>query len=304
MNNAKQEKLSGIVKRVTFHSAETGWSVLKITPFGKDQEEIAVTVHQSQVFAGATMDFYGNWFNHPHYGMQFKAQKVEERKPATTHALEKYLGSGLIKGVGPKTARKIVKHLGKDTLTVFDHQIDRLTEIPGIAARKLASIQAAWQEHQDIREVMMFLQSHGISTLFAVKIYKTYGQQAVPIVQDNPYRLAQDIYGIGFLSADKVALSLGLARDSTQRIQAGISHILQHAREEGHCYLTKEQILDQTLELLALDDGQRIENDLWVMEKADELKTRILRVSMPIHSTMMKTTWLKKGNRWPLLDSQ
>lgn len=279
IHHSQQEKLSGIVKRVTFHSAETGWSVLKITPFGRIQEEVAVTVHQSKVFAGATMDFYGTWFNHPSYGMQFKAQKVEERKPATTHALEKYLGSGLIKGVGPKTARKIVKHLGKDTLHIFDNEIDRLTEVPGIAERKLASIQRAWKEHQDIREVMMFLQSHGISTLFAVKIYKAYGQQAITVVQDNPYRLAQDIYGIGFLSADRVALSLGLAKDSTQRVQAGITHILHHAREEGHCYLTKEQISKQTMDLLELNDPQRIENELWVMEKSNELKTRVLQVS-------------------------
>ncbi|WP_224999241.1 AAA family ATPase [Cesiribacter sp. SM1] len=275
-NASALEKLSGIVKRVTFHSPESGWSVLKVSPFSREQEEIAVTVHQSKVFAGATIDFYGEWVNHPKFGRQFKALRVEERKPATANALEKYLGSGLIKGVGPVTAKRIVKYFGKDTLDVFEHEIERLVEVPGIAALKLKSISQAWKEHQEIRNVMMFLQSHGISTLFAVKIYKTYGQEAVAVVSENPYRLSQDIYGIGFFSADRVALSLGLAPDSSARVKAAISHVLQSAREEGHCYLTKEQILEQVEELISLYKPKRIESELKDMEKADELKTRFL----------------------------
>ena len=274
------ESISGIVKRVTFHSAETGWSVLKITPFDKPQEEIAVTVHQSKVFAGATMDFYGQWTNHPTYGRQFKALRVEEQKPASAHALEKYLGSGLIKGVGPKTARKIVKHFGKETMAVFENDIDKLTEVAGIAERKLLSIARAWKEHQHIREVMMFLQSHGISTLFAVKIFKTYGQEAIRLVEENPYRLAQDIYGIGFLSADRVALSMGTAQDASTRIQAGISHVLQSAREEGHCYLTQAQIVEQTKSLLSIGSEERILDELQQLTKSDELKTRRLEETM------------------------
>lgn len=270
------EKLSGIVKRVTFHSPESGWSVLKVTPFGREQEEIAVTVHQSKVFAGATIDFFGEWTNHPKFGRQFKALWVEERKPATANALEKYLGSGLIKGVGPVTAKRIVKYFGKDTLDIFENDIERLTEVPGIARLKLVSISNAWREHQEIRNVMMFLQSHGISTLYAVKIYKTYGQKAVSIVSENPYRLSEDIYGIGFFSADKVALSMGLAPDSSARVKAAIGHVLQNAREEGHCYLTKEQILEQVQELISLPKPDRIAGELLEMEKADELKTRLL----------------------------
>jgi exodeoxyribonuclease V alpha subunit len=208
-DSADLDKLSGIVKRVTYHSVETGYSVLKVNPFNKPNEEISVTVHQSKVFAGATMDFYGTWTHHPSYGQQFKAVRTAERKPATAHALEKYLGSGLIKGVGPVTASRIVKHFGTETMDIFEHHIERLTEVTGIAQLKLQSIQKAWIEHQEIRHVMLFLQSHNISTLFAVKIYKTYGNDAIRIVSDNPYRLAQDIYGIGFFSADKIALSLG-----------------------------------------------------------------------------------------------
>ena len=273
---AELEKLSGIVKRITFHSVETGYTVLKVNSFQKPQEELTVVVHQSKVFAGATMDFYGEWTNHPSYGLQFKATKAIERKPATAHALEKYLGSGLIKGVGPVTAKRIVRHFGDKTLDVFENSIEKLTEVEGIARLKLEMIRLAWLEHQEIRNVMLFLQDHHISTLFAVKIYKTYGNDAIEIVTNNPYRLAADIYGIGFFSADKVAQSLGLAADSPQRIQAGIEHVLQNAREEGHCYLTQPQIIEAVEALLSLPDATAIEAILRQMEQKEELKIRLL----------------------------
>jgi exodeoxyribonuclease V alpha subunit len=275
-NTTHLEKLSGIVKRITFHSPESGWTVLKITPFDRPGDEVPVTVYQSKVFAGATMTFYGNWTNHPKFGEQFKAVKVEELKPATTNALEKYLGSGLIKGVGPVFARRIVKHFGKDTLEVFDTDIERLMEVPGIAKKKLKTIVCAWEEHKDIKDVMLFLQSYDISTLFAVKIYKTYGKEAVRIVSENPYRLAKDIYGIGFFSADKVALSMGLGADSEQRIKAAIEHILAASREEGHCYLTTSQISKQVNELLGSMLDDRISPLLVSMEQAGDIKTRQL----------------------------
>ena len=270
------DKLSGIVKRVTFHSAETGYTVLKVNSFQRPQEDLTVLVHQSKVFAGATVDLYGEWTTHPSYGLQFKASRVIERKPATAHALEKYLGSGLIKGVGPVTARRIVRHFGDRTLDVFESSMERLTEVQGIATLKLEMISKAWVEHQEIRNVMLFLQSHSISTLFAVKIYKTYGNDAIEIVRTNPYRLAADIYGIGFFSADKVALSLGLAQDSTQRVQAAIGHVLQNAREQGHCYLTQEQIVQAVAQLLSLAASAAIEANLLGMERQGELKIRLL----------------------------
>lgn len=273
-NSAHLDKLSGIVVRITFHSQESGYTVLKVNPLNRPGQEVAVTVHQSKVFAGATMDFFGEWITHPAYGPQFKAVSVVERQPATASALEKYLGSGLIKGVGPVTATRIVKHFGKDTLDVFENAIERLVEVEGIAELKLRSIQKAWLEHQEIRNVMMFLQSHNISTLFAVKIYKTYGNDAIRIVTENPYRLSGDIYGIGFFSADKVALSLGLAEDSPQRIRASIDHVLQSAREDGHCYLTQDQIVTGVRELILLDKPEATLENLGVMEKSDELKTR------------------------------
>ncbi|MGB5985953.1 MAG: AAA family ATPase [Desulfobacterales bacterium] len=247
------ETLRGIVERVTYHNPHNGWSILRVSPFDAPHQQETVLVHQTKVFAGATMEFEGAWSMHPKFGRQFKANRALEHKPATLAALEKYLGSGLIKGVGPKTARKIVGHFGKDTLDIFEARMERLTEIPGIAAKKLAMIREAWQAHRAIREVMMFLQSHGISTLFAVRIYKAYGDRAIAYVNEDPYRLAHDIYGIGFFSADKVALSVGLSPESPQRIKAAIRHILAAGREQGHCYLTAEQIGDQTAALLNLD---------------------------------------------------
>jgi exodeoxyribonuclease V alpha subunit len=242
-----------------------------------NEELITVTIHQCKVFAGATMDFIGRWVIHPKYGRQFQADKSIEKKPATAAALEKYLGSGLIKGVGPKTAKKIVRHFGSETLPVFEEQISRLVEVEGIARKKLRSIQKAWEEHREIRKVMMFLQSHGISTLFAVKIFKLYGEESIEKVRSNPYRLAKDFYGIGFFSADKVALSLHIPPDGDQRVMAGIKHVLSAAKEQGHCYLKLEQIKEEAIKLLDLkceDREERIIEVLNLMEEENELRVR------------------------------
>jgi exodeoxyribonuclease V alpha subunit len=271
-----EETLRGIVDRVTFHNADNGFSILRVFPFNNPQQLETVVVHQTKVFAGATMEFSGAWTMNPQYGRQFQATRAVEIKPATAAALEKYLGSGLIKGVGPKTARRIVRHFGRQTLDVFEEEIDRLTEVPGIATKKLEMISAAWAEHRAIREVMMFLQTHGISTLFAVRIYKQYGDKAIPYVTEDPYRLANDFYGIGFFSADKVALSIGLATDSPQRIMAGIKHVLAASRDFGHCYLTESQIGAQVKELLELDLGDRLAGLLGQMEQEGQLMVRRL----------------------------
>ncbi len=268
------ETLRGIVNRVTYHNAENGWSVLRVSPFNNPHQQETVIVHQMKVFAGATMEFHGAWSIHPRHGRQFHSTSAVEKKPATSAALEKYLGSGLIKGVGPKTATKIVKHFGKKTLDIFEGDIARLTEVPGIAHKKLLMISAAWAEHRAVREVMMFLQSHGISTLYAVRIYKEYGDNAIAYVTADPYRLANDFYGIGFFSADKVALSIGFGPDSPQRIMAGIKHVLAASRQLGHCYLTESQIAAQAGELLGLDLAQQLTDLLQQMEKDGLLMVR------------------------------
>lgn len=274
---AISEKLRGIVQRVTYHNSDTGWSVLKIAPFDNPMSLETVTVHQMEVFAGATMEFSGMWTSHPQYGRQFKAERAVEKKPATSAALEKYLGSGLIRGVGPKTARRIVNHFKKDTLHVFENDMGRLLEVPGIAKKKLQMIEEAWREHRAVREVMIFLQGHGISTLFAVRIYKQYGDRAIELVSEDPYRLAQDFYGIGFFSADKVALSIGLAPDGEPRLIAAIRHVLAAGREQGHCYLTYDQIITAIEDLLNLSVSDRLHQVLQKMEVENHLKLRVLQ---------------------------
>ncbi|HBT88720.1 AAA family ATPase [Desulfobacter sp.] len=270
------EVLKGVVDRVTFHNPDNGWSILKVLPFDRPGNRETVVVHQTTVFAGATMEFEGEWTVHPKFGRQFKAVHAREQKPATASALEKYLGSGLIKGVGPKTAKKIVGYFKEQTLDVFESDIDRLAEVPGIAHKKLEMISTAWAEHRAIRDVMMFLQSHGISTLFSVRIYKEYGQNAIAWITQDPYRLASDFFGIGFFTADKVALSIGLGTDSPPRITAGIRHVLSAAREFGHCYLTFPQIKEQVKDLLELDLSQQLETLLAEMEAQRLLMRRDL----------------------------
>jgi exodeoxyribonuclease V alpha subunit len=270
------ETIRGIVDRVTYHNPDNGWSVLRVFPFNNPSQQETVIVHQTKVFAGATMEFQGAWTVHPKFGRQFKASKAVERKPATAAALEKYLGSGLIKGVGPKTAKKIVGHFGDKALEIFEGEIGRLTEIHGIAQKKLEMISAAWAEHRAIRDVMMFLQSHGISTLFAVRIYKEYGDNAIAYVNEDPYRLANDFYGIGFFSADKVALSIGLATDSNERLMAAIKHVLAASREFGHCYLTESQIRAQVNDLLQMELDDRLPWLLKQMQQDGHLMVREL----------------------------
>jgi len=270
------ETLRGIVDRVTYHNPDNGWSVLRVFPFNNPGQQETVIVHQMKVFAGATMEFQGAWTTHPHFGRQFNATQAVEKKPASAAALEKYLGSGLIQGVGPKTAKKIVSHFGEHALDIFEGDIARLTEIAGIAQKKLETISAAWAEHRAIRDVMMFLQSHGISTLFAVRIYKEYGDNAIPYVTEDPYRLANDFYGIGFFSADKVALSIGLAADSDERLTAAIRHVLAASREFGHCYLTEVQIRTQVAELLQMEIGERLPGLLRRMQQDGQLMVRAI----------------------------
>jgi exodeoxyribonuclease V alpha subunit len=274
--NTITEVLTGIVNRVTYHNPATGWSVLRVQLFQSPQQQETVTVHQMKVFAGATMEFRGAWTIDPKYGRQFKATEAIEKKPATTASIEKYLGSGLIKGVGPQTAKRIVKYFQKETLDIFENAIHRLTEVPGIARKKLEMIEQAWTEHHAIREVMMFLQGHGISTLFAVRIYKEYGDQAIALVTEDPFRLAQDFYGIGFFSADKVALSIGLAENCPQRMMAAIKHVLAASREQGHCYLTEPQINAGIMELIAINLGERLSDYLGFMQQEGQLCTRRL----------------------------
>lgn len=252
-SQGKYEQLQGVVERLTFHSDDTGYTVARFKA-PRDRDLVTIVGSFSTIQAGQTLQLEGFWRSHPKFGDQFQVVQYLETKPATITGLEKYLGSGLIKGVGPVTAKRIVAHFGLDTLEVIEDQIERLAEVPGIAKKRIKMIQSAWAEQKSIKEVMVFLQGHGVSTTYAVKIFKQYGNQAIAIVSENPYRLAIDVYGIGFVTADAIARNVGFALDSEFRAEAGILHALGEAAEEGHCYLPQTELVERTAKLLSHGD--------------------------------------------------
>jgi exodeoxyribonuclease V alpha subunit len=243
------ETITGVVERLTYHSEESGYTVARLQR-EKASELTTIVGSFANIQPGQTLQLTGFWREHPQYGAQFNVTQYKETKPATLTGLEKYLGSGLIKGVGPVTAKRIVAHFQLDTLDVIEHQIERLVEVKGIAKKRITKIQQAWETQKAIKDVMVFLQGHGVSTTYAVKIYKQYGDGAIATVTNNPYQLATDIYGIGFLTADKIAQNVGISPDSEFRYRAGLVHVLSEAAEEGHCYLPQPELAEAALSLL------------------------------------------------------
>ncbi len=250
---APLSSLTGVIERITFHSSESGYTVARLNT-GNVKQLITIVGSFANIQAGQTLQLQGQWREHPQYGSQFQVVHYKETKPATLTGIEKYLGSGLIKGVGPVTAKRIVKHFGLDTLDIIEHQIDRLSEVTGIATKRIAMIQRTWAEQKSIKDVMIFLQSHGVSTTYAVKIYKQYGEGAISTVTTNPYQLASDIFGIGFLTADQIARNVGVSPWSKFRYRAGVLHVLDKASEDGHCYLPEKNIVPFTKELLTTEE--------------------------------------------------
>ncbi|MCU0565379.1 MAG: ATP-dependent RecD-like DNA helicase [Oculatellaceae cyanobacterium Prado106] len=255
MSSPPPESIQGVVERLTYHSAESGYTVARLKA-PRAGELVTIVGNFANIQAGQTLQLEGTWRDHPKYGQQFQVERYRETKPATLTGIEKYLGSGLIKGVGPVTAKRIVAHFGLETLEVIEHHIERLSEVPGIAQKRVQMIQTAWSSQKAIKEVMLFLQSHGVSTTFAVKIYKQYGDEAIATVTENPYQLATDVYGIGFVTADAIARNLGLSPDSEFRYRSGILHVLGEAAEDGHCYLPWAELVERGVNRLAIADHQ------------------------------------------------
>ncbi len=251
------ETLTGSVERVTYHNEQNGYTVMRFQTPGQS-DPVTVTGNFSSISPGESLRLTGLWTTHPQYGWQFKAVDYKIVKPATIAGIQKYLGSGLIKGVGPVTARRIVDHFGEQTLEIIEHDISRLGEVKGIARKRVEMIKQAWDEQRAIKEVMLFLQSHSVSTHFAVKIFKQYGNEAISIVEQTPYRLAVDIYGIGFRTADQIALNLGMPRDAEERLRAGLRHVLLEASDEGHCYLPQNELIKRAGKALEIDDEARL----------------------------------------------
>jgi exodeoxyribonuclease V alpha subunit len=268
------EHMQGVVERVTYHAEDSGYTVARLKVLGI-RDLVTIVGRFPDIHAGQTLRLTGYWREHPKFGQQFQILHAQETKPATLTGLEKYLGSGLIKGIGPTTAKRIVAHFGLETLAIIEEQSERLIEVPGIAQKRVEMIKSAWATQKAIKEVMVFLQGHSVSTTYAVKIFKQYGDQAISIVSKNPYQLATDIYGIGFITADTIARNLGIAPDSSFRYQAGIAHLLSVAAEEGHCFLPHDELVDRVAKSLSLPEHpvkpERITELIGQMAEAKQL---------------------------------
>ncbi|MDR3567738.1 MAG: ATP-dependent RecD-like DNA helicase [Syntrophobacteraceae bacterium] len=245
-------ELQGQIERITFTNEENGFTIAKVKVSGR-QDLVCVVGNLMAPMAGEIIKMQGEWTNHPKFGEQFKIVFYKSMVPATVSAIQKYLGSGLIKGIGPVMAKRIVKKFGKDTLDVIEGDLDRLCSVEGIGAKRLLMIKKAWADQKEIREVMIFLQSHGVSSGYATKIFKHYGNEAIQVVKENPYRLATDIFGIGFVTADKIAEKLGFAKDCELRAQAGILYVLSELSDEGHVYYPYEPLIEKCNEILQID---------------------------------------------------
>ncbi len=247
------EHLRCVVERITYQNTQNGYSVIKCRAKGY-QDLVTVVGSMPDVHVGSVLYLGGSWRIDGRYGRQFAMETFEETLPATVYGIEKYLGSGLVKGVGPKFAGRIVRQFGADTLNVIEEAPDRLLEVPGIGRVRVERIKKSWQEQKEIKNIMLFLQGHDVSTSHATKIFKTYGSESIKIVQENPYRLADDIWGIGFRTADTIAEKMGFGHEKYARLRSGILYTLNRLSDEGHCYATRDMLVKTGAELLSVEE--------------------------------------------------
>lgn len=246
------DRLRCVVERITYQNEKNGYSVIKCRVKGYN-DLVPVVGAMPEVHVGAVLTLTGEWKMDAKYGRQFSIFSYEETLPATVYGIEKYLGSGLVKGIGPKFAGRIVRQFRADTLNVIETEPDRLLEVPGIGAVRVERIKKSWIEQKAIKNVMLFLQGHDVSTSHATKIYKTYGNESIQVVQENPYRLADDIWGIGFKTADTIDSKMGFGHDKYPRLRSGLLYTLNTLADEGHCYAIRDQLLKACAELLDID---------------------------------------------------
>jgi exodeoxyribonuclease V alpha subunit len=247
--STNEEVLAGLIERVTYHNSENGFCVLRAKVRGH-REVVTVVGHAATIAAGEWITASGEWVNDRTHGQQFKARFLRTSAPTSADGIEKYLSSGMIRGVGPVYAKKLVRAFGEKVFDVIEATPDRLREVDGIGPVRAASILAAWAEQKAVREIMVFLHSHGVGTARAVRIFKTYGADAIQVMTENPYRLARDIRGIGFKTADAIAMKLGIEKTAMIRVRAGISYALTEAMDEGHCRLPADELVPLAEKLL------------------------------------------------------
>src|SRR5215469_547876 len=256
--------LDGVLERVTFSNPETGYTIARIAPdrgtgrgpVSASTELVTAVGPLLGAQVGESLRMRGRWSSHVKYGRQFEVWSYATVLPATEQGIRRYLGSGLIKGIGPVMAERMVTHFGVDIMHVIDDDPARLIEVPGLGPKRCARIKDAWAEQKAIKEVMIFLQGVGVSTSLAVKIYKKYGDESIETVKREPYRLAADIWGIGFKTADTIAASVGIATDSPERIRAGLAHTLSEAADDGHCYLPEHLLVAEGTKILGVPEDK------------------------------------------------
>lgn len=247
------QKLRCVVERITYQNPENGYSVMRVKVKGYD-ELVTLVGNLLEVPAGSVLLCEGDWKVDKRYGSQFVAQTWEEVMPATLYGIEKYLGSGLVKGIGPKFAQLIVSRFGLDTIEIIETDIKRLYEVPGIGQKRVEKIAESWEKQKDIKNVMLFLQGYGVSTAYAAKIYRQYGKESIDTVKTNPYKLADDIWGIGFKTADTIASKMCYEKNDLRRLKSGVTYTLSHMAEEGNVYAEEEQLVKSAIELLDADE--------------------------------------------------
>jgi exodeoxyribonuclease V alpha subunit len=285
-----QDEISGSVERITYYNEQNGYTVLRLKPdsrgmlpfryAGGREALITVVGNLPEVNPGEWLKLRGRWTTHAQHGRQFQAEYCEQSLPATTEGIKRYLGSGMIRGVGKVMAERIVNTFGENTLDVIEEEPERLRAVLGIGQKRIGQIIKAWEEQRAIKDVMIFLQSHGVSTNLATKIYKTYGDDSLQVVQQTPYRLVQDVYGIGFKTADKIAQALGLGADDPGRIEAGVAYTLNRLAEEGHVYVPQEELEPEAAEILGLATEQ-ITAVINSLEQSDFIKRETLQYTIP-----------------------
>jgi exodeoxyribonuclease V alpha subunit len=320
------EVLGGLVDRVTFHNPENGFCVLRVKARGQ-RDLITLVGHAAMISAGEFVQASGCWINDRTHGVQFRASFLKATAPTTVEGIEKYLGSGMIRGIGPVYAKKLVRAFGEAVFDVIEQEPRRLREVTGIGPKRAERIIAGWAEQKVIREIMLFLHSNGVGTSRAVRIYKTYGADAVRLISENPYRLARDIRSIGFRTADQIAAKLGIEETALIRVRAGISYALAEAMDEGHCGLPVEELVSLTEKLLEvpaelvetalrleLDDGAVVADDLegrrcvflTALYRAErEIKTLAVgKPPWPAIDVDKAIPWVERRTKLALADSQ
>ena len=276
-NSPHMDTFTGTVERVTYYNEENGYSVIKVTPdsrmpgYTARDGTVAVVGVMPEMGVGEEAQFSGEWVDNPRYGIQMKLEMVTPIVPTSTQGITRYLSSGIVKGIGPKTAEKIVDHFGTETLNILNRDAGRLSEVPGLRKGLAAKLAKAWEENYAVRQTMIFLQGYGVTSRMATRIHSFYGAETINRVQEDPYALADEVFGIGFMKADQIARNMGLAMDAPERIRAGLEYTLNRLSNEGHTYAPREMLIETANELLQIDNVTRITEVLEKQTTAGDL---------------------------------